>query len=55
MIPVSTTRGDAFEELARAVHRPVLHHLLRRTDPTTAAEVLSEVLTVLWRRFDDPP
>jgi len=55
VIPVSTTRGDAFEELARAVHRPVLRYLLRRTGPTTAAEVLSEVLTVLWRRFDDLP
>lgn len=46
---------DAFEEVVRAVHRPLLRYLLRRTDPTTAADVLGEVLTVLWRRFDDVP
>ncbi len=48
-------RGERFEHLARAVHGPVLRYLSRRTDRETAAEVLTETLTVLWRRVDDVP
>lgn len=59
-VPTPPTHQDAerterFEHLARAVHQPVLRYLSRRTDRETAAEVLGETLTVLWRRLDDAP
>ncbi len=44
-----------FDALARAVHEPVLRYLLRRADPDTAADVLADTLTVLWRRLEDVP
>lgn len=49
------TRAEQFEQLARAVHAPVLRYLLRRTDAETAADVLADTLGVLWRRLDDVP
>jgi RNA polymerase sigma-70 factor, ECF subfamily len=48
-------RRRAFEDLVAEVYRPVLRYLVRRTDPTTADDVLGDVLLVLWRRFDDIP
>ena len=39
----------------REVADPVHRFLLRRTDPDTADEVLSETLLICWRRFDDLP
>jgi RNA polymerase sigma-70 factor, ECF subfamily len=47
-------RAD-FETLVVAVADPVRRYLRRRTDPTTADDVLAETLIVLWRRFDDVP
>lgn len=52
--------GDSADELrfgalVRTVHDPVWRFLLRRSDPETAAEVLGDVLLVLWRRLDDVP
>jgi RNA polymerase sigma-70 factor (ECF subfamily) len=44
-----------FGALVRTVHDPVWRFLLRRSDPETAAEVLGDVLLVLWRRLDDVP
>lgn len=46
---------DRFEELAREVWTPVQSYLRRRTDPTTAEDVLGDVLLVLWRRRADVP
>ena len=34
---------------------PLRRFLLRRTDPDTADDVLSETLLVCWRRFDELP
>lgn len=38
-----------------AVYEPVQRYLRRRTDPTTADDVLADVLLVLWRRLADVP
>lgn len=46
---------QAFDALARQVLEPVRRYLARRTDPATAADVLSEALLVLWRRLDSVP
>lgn len=40
-------RGDLIDQVRR--------FLLRRTDPTTADDVLAETLLVCWRRFDEVP
>jgi len=45
----------AFEALAGQIIEPVRRYLARRTDPATAADVLSEALLVLWRRLEDVP
>ena len=51
-----TRDGSArFEEVAAAVADPVHRYALRRTDPETAKEVLSDTLLVLWRRLDEVP
>lgn len=47
-------RAD-FERIARDVTEPVRRFLARRTDPTTAEDVLADVLLVLWRRLDGAP
>lgn len=44
-----------FEEVVGEVLEPVRKYLARRTDPTTAEDVLAEVLLVLWRRLEDIP
>lgn len=43
-------------EAAYAAHgRAVLAYAMRRTDPDTANDVLSEVFLAAWRRIDDLP
>ncbi len=44
-----------FERVVGAVYEPLQRYLLRRTDRTTADDVLGDVLLVLWRRLDDVP
>ena len=46
-------RRARFDEVARAVMSEILRFLRRRADADTADEVLSDVLLVLWRRFDE--
>jgi RNA polymerase sigma-70 factor (ECF subfamily) len=48
-------RRRAFEAFLREVADPVRRFLLRRTDPDTADDVLSETMLVCWRRFDELP
>ena len=49
-------RRARFEALARdELVEPLRRFLLRRTDPETADDVLSETLLVCWRRFDELP
>lgn len=51
----SIARPDRFAALVGAVRDPVWRFLVRRTDAETAAEVLNDVLVVLWRRLDEVP
>jgi RNA polymerase sigma-70 factor, ECF subfamily len=49
-------RRARFEALARGeLLEPLRRFLLRRTDPATADDVLSETLLVCWRRYDELP
>jgi RNA polymerase sigma-70 factor (ECF subfamily) len=48
-------RRVAFERLVDEVVDPLRRYLARRTDPTTAEDVLADVLLVLWRRLDVLP
>ena len=49
-------RRARFTALARdELVEPLRRFLLRRTDPDTADDVLSETLLVCWRRFDELP
>jgi RNA polymerase sigma-70 factor (ECF subfamily) len=57
---VSTDQREAerrarFEELARELIDPLRRFLARRTDPSTADDVLSDTLLVCWRRLDEVP
>jgi RNA polymerase sigma-70 factor (ECF subfamily) len=52
---VDRVTEQRFRALVAEVADPVRRYLWRRTDPTTAEDVLAETLVVLWRRFDDPP
>ena len=52
---MAVERRERFEALARDVAPAVLRYAVRRTDPTTAEDVLAETLLVLWRRLDDVP
>lgn len=47
--------AQPFDALVADVYQPLQRYLLRRTDPETAADVLGDVLLVLWRRLDDIP
>lgn len=51
--------GDArrarFEALAPSLIEPLRRFLMRRTDPATAEDALSETLLVCWRRLEDAP
>ena len=46
---------ERFESLAALVYEPLQRYARRRTDAETAADVVAESLTVLWRRLDDVP
>jgi RNA polymerase sigma-70 factor (ECF subfamily) len=46
---------DRFRALVADVVDPVRRYLWRRTDATTADEVLAETLVVLWRRSGEEP
>jgi len=48
-------RRRSFTALAEQVHEPLQRYLRRRTDVTTAEDVLGDVLLVMWRRLDDVP
>ena len=48
-------RRARFEELARELIDPLRRFLARRTDPSTADDVLSDTLLVCWRRLDEVP
>jgi RNA polymerase sigma-70 factor, ECF subfamily len=48
-------RRSRFEEIARELIDPLRRYLVRRTDPDTADDVLSDTLLVCWRRLDDMP
>jgi RNA polymerase sigma-70 factor (ECF subfamily) len=55
---VDAAREEArrrFEALAAEVYEPLQRYLRRRVDPTTAEDVLGDVLLVLWRRLDEVP
>lgn len=49
------SRRDRFEEIAPTLIEPLRRFLARRTDPTTADDVLAETLLVCWRRAEDLP
>ncbi|MDO9496641.1 MAG: RNA polymerase sigma factor [Nocardioides sp.] len=48
-------RRARFEALAPELIEPLRRFLVRRTDPTTADDVLADTLLVCWRRLDDVP
>lgn len=48
-------RRARFEHVARALIEPLRRYLVRRTDPATADDVLSETLLICWRRLDEIP
>lgn len=45
----------AFDALVEQVYVPLQRYLLRRTDRSTAEDVLGDTLLVLWRRRADVP
>lgn len=53
--PGDAAAQDRFEALAGEVYVPLRRYLRRRTDPTSAEDVLGDVLLVMWRRRDDIP
>lgn len=53
--PSGADRRRSFEALVQEVADPVRRYLWRRTDASTADDVLSEMLLVLWRRVDAVP
>lgn len=48
-------RPDPFEQLWSTHHRRVLAYALRRTDRSSAQDVVSDVFLVAWRRRDELP
>ena len=54
--PAESPARERFESLFRRDSRAVLAYALRRTDrPEDAADVVSEVMLVAWRRIGDVP
>lgn len=51
----SVARRRRFEDVLATAYVPLQRYLLRRTDRTSAEDVLGDVLLVLWRRADDIP
>jgi RNA polymerase sigma-70 factor (ECF subfamily) len=54
-VKVMDFRSARFEVVARELIEPLRRFLFRRTDSATAEDVLSEVLLICWRRFDEMP
>ena len=52
---MTTPRPDRFEQIAEEVFEPLQRYLRRRASPQDAEDLLSEVLTTVWRRIDDAP
>ena len=52
---VGVSPAASFEAVVKEVYEPLQRYLRRRTDRTTAEDVLADVLLVLWRRVDDIP
>lgn len=53
---LASSAHERFEEIFRCDSRAVLAYALRRTDrPEDAADVVSEVMVVAWRRIADVP
>lgn len=48
-------RQARFERLVSEVYEPIQRYSLRRTDPETAADVVSDALLVMWRRLEEVP
>jgi RNA polymerase sigma-70 factor (ECF subfamily) len=53
--PSDTRRRDQLAQLYREQHDVVLHYLLRRTDPDTAQDLVTETFLVAWRRWEAIP
>jgi RNA polymerase sigma-70 factor, ECF subfamily len=53
--PADPARAARFEEVFGRVYEPLQRYVRRRTDPAIADDVISEALTVIWRRLDDIP
>jgi RNA polymerase sigma-70 factor (ECF subfamily) len=48
-------RRERFEALVAAAYVPLQRYVRRRSDPSAADDVLSDVLLVMWRRVDEIP
>lgn len=48
-------RREKFEKIAEEVFEPLQRYLRRRVDRNDVDDLLSEVLTTIWRRIDDAP
>jgi RNA polymerase sigma-70 factor, ECF subfamily len=48
-------RRDRFEAVFREVYEPLQRYARRRTDASTADDVVADALLVIWRRLDDVP
>ncbi len=48
-------REERFTLLARQVGEPLRRYVVRRAPADVVPDVLSDVMLVLWRRFDDVP
>ena len=52
---LSTDRQQRFTALAHDVGPALRRYVVRRTDPDSVDDVLSDAFLVLWRRLDDVP
>lgn len=52
---LDSARRNRFEAVAEEVFEPLQRYLHRRAPSDDAADLLSEVLMVVWRRLDDIP
>ncbi len=56
MTPVDdAARTARFEALVQSAYAPLQRYLRRRTDASSADDVLGDVLLVMWRRADEIP
>lgn len=52
---MDSARRRRVDEVLATAYVPMQRYLLRRTDRTSAEDVLGDALLVLWRRVDDIP